>query len=70
MKKFLMLMTLLFFIPNMSLASEQMNIKEFTNEVKNYSDEIFPEFSKEDWVTEVISRKDGAGWTKCVAKSG
>lgn len=67
MKKFLMLMLVLLFFPNMSLATEQMNMKEFTNEVKNYSDEIFPEFSKEDWINEVISRKDGIRWTRHIS---
>ena len=64
MKKILFLIMILLFLPDIIFASEQINMKAFTVEVKNYSDEIFPEFSDENWISEVISREDEFRWTR------
>ncbi|MBQ9314613.1 MAG: hypothetical protein IJ220_06465 [Clostridia bacterium] len=64
MKKFLFLIIILLLLSNISLASEQINMKEFLAEIKNYSDEIFPEISDENWISEVIGRSNEFGWSK------
>lgn len=61
MKKILFLIIIFFGFFNLVFATDSVNVKEFTNEIKNYSDEIFPEFSDENWLSEVISRKNEFG---------
>jgi len=56
MKKFLSLLLMLILVSPITFASEQINIKEFSHEMKEYGDELFPEFSDEDWITDVIGR--------------
>ena len=55
---------ILLFSPKFTYASEQMNIEEFKQEVKNYSNDVFPELSNENWISDVISGNmnlDGQG---------
>lgn len=69
MKRIFLLVIILLLIPKFSIASEQINLKEFAGEVKKYSEEIFPEFSDENWISEVISRKNEFGWTRHLSKN-
>ena len=69
MKKIIIIFLILLLLPDISFASEQINIKEFVSEIKNYNDETFPEFSDEEWITNVINRRIGFSWTRCYKKN-
>lgn len=57
MKKILFVIIILLFLSDYTFASEQINIKDFTNELKNYSNDLFPELSDENWLMNVIERR-------------
>ena len=64
MKKIVYLVIVLLILPNLTFASDPINISEFTSEIKNYSNGIFPELSDDNWILEVISRKYETRWTR------
>ena len=57
--KFIVFILIIISLPNMSIscASESFNATEFFSEIKEYSSEIFPEFSDENWLTGVLTRR-------------
>ena len=56
--KVLILVFVLFSFSNINrcIATEEFNAKEFINEVKSYSSEMFPEFSDENWISNILTR--------------
>lgn len=69
MKKYLFFIILFINLSSLVLAVDSINVKEFTGEIKNYSDEMFPEFSDENWLSEVINRKYEFGQARHMEKN-
>ena len=56
--KIIRILIIFLFIPTIVFASEQADIKAFTGEIKKYSSDIFPEFSDENWIQELMNRRE------------
>lgn len=69
MKNIFIVCMFFLFITDVSFASEQVNLKEFVSEIKEYNNEMFPEISDEAWLQELISRKDEFRWTRYYKKN-
>ena len=54
---FLMSLILFVFVQNVVYAFEQTDVSEFVSEIKNYANDAFPEFSDENWLNNVLSRR-------------
>lgn len=54
---------------SISYATESFDANEFLSEIKEYSSEIFPEFSDENWLSGVLTRRYKHKWRRYFKKN-
>lgn len=65
----LILLVFVFLLQSNSFAFEGVDVSDFISEVKTYNNNVFPEFSNENWLNNILKRKFGNGRTIYYKKS-
>ena len=59
LKKIILFFTILIILfSNKSFATNEIDVSDFIDEVKEYSNDIFPELADENWLNNILSRRN------------
>ena len=63
-KFFLILLFFIFLFSNKSFANNEIDVSNFIDEAKEYSNELFPELSDESWINNILNRRYKFKWKR------